>query len=282
MILLDSLVRLGYYRAVVCHYNHRWRGRASGGDARFVRNLARRHGLELETEAAPRGASTGDEAEARKLRYDFFGRVAARRRCNMLLLGHHADDRVETFLHHLVRGGGPAGLLSPRERSSRKLGRRSMELRRPLLRCRRAEIDQAVAIRGLKYREDAGNMDEAHLRNRLRHQLLPTLEAQTGRDPAPALLRTLRILEAEDEFLQSLTPSWTEPHLSTDSLAGLHPALQRRTVHQWLKANRVADVGFREVEAVLQMLDAAKAPARINLAGGRHVRRRSKRLFFDP
>ena len=41
--LLQWLISLGYERLVVCHLNHRLRGRSSDADARFVKKLVERY-----------------------------------------------------------------------------------------------------------------------------------------------------------------------------------------------------------------------------------------------
>ena len=40
--LLHWLGRVGYKRLIVCHLNHRLRGRSSDADARFVKSLVER------------------------------------------------------------------------------------------------------------------------------------------------------------------------------------------------------------------------------------------------
>ena len=45
--LLHWLISLGYERLIVCHLNHRLRGRSSDADARFVKRLVERYNQEL-------------------------------------------------------------------------------------------------------------------------------------------------------------------------------------------------------------------------------------------
>src|SRR3954454_6067868 len=45
--LLHWLISLGYERLIVCHLNHRLRGRSSVADARFVRRLVQRYNKEV-------------------------------------------------------------------------------------------------------------------------------------------------------------------------------------------------------------------------------------------
>src|ERR1700730_15858760 len=97
------------------------------------------------------------ETAGREARYKFFARVAKRRHCRSIFLGHHADDVVETFLINLFRGAGTAGLSSIREVSKRSIADVDLTIIRPLLGNWRSEIDRYVRAHRLKFREDASN-----------------------------------------------------------------------------------------------------------------------------
>ena len=288
--LLDGLLAAGFPRLVVCHLDHGLRGRASTGDARFVARLAVARGLPLEAgQADVRALAKAEgyslETAAREARYRFFAAAAARRRCRTLFLAHHADDQAETFLFNLLRGAGPAGLAGMALDSERRVGRRTLRIVRPLLGMWRAEIDAYLVERGLKWREDATNADPAHAtRNALRHEALPLLEQVMGRDVRRALWRAADILGAEEAWLAEILaadgPLTTE--LTVPSLAAQPVARQRRLLRAWLAARGVVGVGYEEVERVRALLDVtAGGPAKVNLPGGRHARRRSGKLFVE-
>jgi len=126
--LLHWLVECGYNKLIVCHLNHRLRGRSSRADAIFVQKLAAKYDVDLALGAIDvRGLAVRTkqsiETAARDARYKFFAQVAKRRCCRTIFLGHHADDLVETFLINLFRGAGPGGLSAMRAVSIRKIGR---------------------------------------------------------------------------------------------------------------------------------------------------------------
>ena len=288
--LLDGLLAAGFRRLVVCHLDHGLRGRASSVDARFVARLAGAHRLPVEmgkadVRALAKTEGCSLETAAREARYHFFAAAAGRRRCRTVLLAHHADDQAETFLFNLLRGAGPAGLAGMMPDSERRVGRRTLRIVRPLLGVWRAEIDAYLLERRLKWREDATNADPAHAtRNALRHEALPLLERVMGRDVRRALWRAADILGAEEawlgEILSADGPSGAE--LAVRSLAGLPVARQRRLLRAWLAARGVDGVGYEEVERVRTLLDvAAGGPAKVNLPGGRHARRRGGKLFVE-
>jgi tRNA(Ile)-lysidine synthase len=284
------LVEAGFRRLIVCHLNHRLRGRASAGDARFVGALAERLGLGSEigeADVAALAAASGQSVEtaARHARYGFFAQTARRRRCPALFLAHHADDQVETFLFNLFRGAGRAGLagMSPDgERIVESAGRggRAVKLRllRPMLGIWREEIERYVAAHRLRFREDASNRSAEHTRNRIRHELLPLLDQIMGREVRRNLLRTARIVQAEEEWLESLEGPG-EAELAVPELRAQPVAQQRRRILAWLRRARVPNVGFDEVETVRSLLEGDRA--KVNLPGQWHARRREKRLFLE-
>ena len=288
--LLDGLLAAGFSRLVVCHLDHGLRGRASAADARFVARLAGARDLPLETgradvRALAKAAGCSLETAARDARYRFFADAAGRRRCRTVLLAHHADDQVETFLFNLLRGAGPAGLAGMARDSGRRVGRRTLRIVRPLLGVWRAEIDAYLLERGLEWREDATNADPAHAtRNALRHEALPLLARVLGRDVRRALWRTADILGAEEAWLAETLAADGPPgaELAVAAVAAQPLARQRRVLRAWLAARGIGGVGYEEVERVRALLDvAAGGPAKVNLPGGRHARRRGGKLFVE-
>lgn len=278
--LLHLLRARRFHRLVVCHLDHGLRGRAAAADARFVRELAERAGLTLEearcdVRALARERKLSLEAAARAARYAFFVEVARRRRCPRIFLAHHADDLVETFLINLFRGAGPSGLSSIRETSVPRVGRTQLTVLRPMLGLWRSEIDAYVDEHALPFREDASNKHLDPLRNRLRHSIIPQIEAEIGRPIRKNIWRAAQIFADEQAALESLTPK------TLGEARGQPLALQRRVVRRWLLENEVADVGFELIERVRALLDPASGVAKVNLPGDRHARRRAGKFFLE-
>lgn len=117
------------------------------------------------------GERGGIEAEARKLRYQVFAREL--KPGELLLLGHHQDDQLETILMRMNKGLDVSLLAGiPRERIWR--GCRAF---RPLLDLPRAQLESWARAMQLSWVEDESNRDLRFRRNALRHQVLPKLDA---------------------------------------------------------------------------------------------------------
>ncbi|MFP6874323.1 MAG: tRNA lysidine(34) synthetase TilS [Verrucomicrobiales bacterium] len=286
--LLHWLIEEGCQDLIVCHLNHGLRGRESGADAAFVRRLAQVQGLAFETEkiavrklAGERGLSL--EEAGRVARLEFFKRVGCHYRCRRVVLGHHADDQVETVLMNLFRGTGNLGGM--RARSEVKTENGQLELLRPLLRVWRNAINTYLDERGLRFREDGSNASDVFLRNRIRADLMPCLQKTFRRDVTKAVARVAELAADESDLLESLVAACdiagrVAGELSVPKLRDLGIALQRRVILAWLRERGVADVGFEAVERVRSMIDD-ESVAKVNLPGDKHARRRRKALFIE-
>jgi len=114
----------------------------------------------------------GIEAAARAARYRVFEEQLGDR--EILFLGHHLDDQVETFFQRLLRGAGVQGLAAIPGR--RPLGKGALV--RPLLHTGRDELEHYARHHGLEYVADPSNTDSAMDRNFLRNELLPRLASR--------------------------------------------------------------------------------------------------------
>ncbi|KZX59161.1 hypothetical protein A3709_16565 [Halioglobus sp. HI00S01] len=114
----------------------------------------------------------GLEAAARDARYAQF--EAQLGEGDVLFLGHHQDDQVETLFLRLLRGAGVEGLAAMP--AARRLG--AGRLSRPLLDTPRSALEAYVAEHGLSCIEDPSNGDTSLDRNYLRAEVLPLLAAR--------------------------------------------------------------------------------------------------------
>ncbi len=281
--LLHTLVREGFKKITVLHLDHGLRGAAGAADARFVKALGRRLKLPVVSERADVAALAQDrrlsvETAAREARYAFFARAARQTRCRTLVLAHHADDQVETFLFNLLRGSVSGGM---RARTIREIDGVRLEILRPWLGVWRADIEAYAARERIRHREDASNASPRHTRNRLRARVIPMLAAEFGRDVRQSLWRAAEILAAQQDWLDQSLPA-REAALPVAALRALPEALQRHTIHHWLRLHEAPQISFALVEAVRALFAADARSAKRNLPGGRFVRRKAGRVFITP
>lgn len=254
-------------RWLILHFDHALRGRASAGDARFVAALARGLGERCVVETWNRGAEAASisESDARDARFAFFARTMAAAGARVLVLGHQADDVVETMLMRLVRGSGTGGLAAPRPVHRRADG--SVRVR-PLLACEGADLRAALRAAGASWREDATNSGDAYLRNRMRRRVVPALRAAAGRALAGGFFAARQAFDDDDAALELWLAEVAGPvdvrHWA--SLAGRPRALARRAVHGWLHAVALADSFGRS--AAEQLIEAVAQGRAVRVSAG--------------
>ena len=181
------------------------------------------------------------------------------------LTGHTADDLAETVLLNLARGAGLDGLAGIRPGPTK-----------PLLGLRRADTHALCAGLGLEPVVDPTNADPAFRRNRVRHELLPLLDAIAERDVAAVVARQAEHLRDDAELLDELA-SALDP-TDARALAAAPVALARRAVRRWLTAEHPPDAAT--VERVLAV--ARREAKACELPGGARVTRSGMRLRVGP
>ena len=263
-VLLFCLSRLAPMLNVslgVLHVNHRMRPEAPL-EERFTRNIAKGlrvpwRGLERLVPLLP---GQSQEAALRDIRYAFFGHVLKQVPCSMLALGHHLDDRVETFLMFFLRGSGTRGLSSLR-------AKRGDEIVRPLIETPRSAIEAYANEMGLPFFEDATNRSEVYVRNRIRARVLPALiQAYPGLYSAAK--KSFRLLEAEADWLEAhakelfgrslISASRDEAVLQTAELVQAPDSLVERTLFLLIEALFGFRSNLKTLTSLVQRLKQGK------------------------
>lgn len=201
--LLLALHRLHLPAATIAavHINHGLRAEAAA-EQQFVEDLCRRLGIPIhvvELTGAESIRHGSAEAHWRQLRYKAFAEVMQEHHYTALLLGHTADDLAETFLFHLVRGTGLAGLTFHFEKSQH-----GVRILRPFWKTRRADIEATLQHHQQPWMDDPSNNDVRHTRNRIRHTIMPALQ-EINPDATGAILR------AATAIGQIVPPNPTDP-----------------------------------------------------------------------
>lgn len=181
------------------------------------------------------------EAWARRGRYAALAEMAAEAGADMVLLAHHQRDQAETVLLQALRGAGPAGLAG----MPRAVTRGGVRWVRPWLEQPASAILHYIRRHRLRHIEDASNQDRRFARNRLRHEVLPVLEASFPHVQG-ALAAVARQSHDANQLMQEVVQNELhrlEAGLLELPLAGwaaLSPVRQRLVLAFWLKAAAAA------------------------------------------
>ncbi len=197
----------------------------------------------------------GLEAAARNARYRVFESLLEED--DALLVAHHLDDQLETFLMRAFRGAGPDGLqaMSPR----RALGKG--DLVRPLLSVPRGELEAVAASAFPDYIRDPSNFDERFDRGFMRSQLVPLIKQ---RWPAAAenVGRAVRLLQ--HEFASAHGVSGDVSHARTGEPVcalpmGRGAGDQSRLLRAWLKTLGHYPPSYASLSEFVSQIDHAKS-----------------------
>ena len=270
----------GFHIAGAAHLNHQLRGTESDGDEQFCRDLADTLNVPIEidrVDVAQLARDTGASIEhaAHVARYAFFDRAAARLGAAAVAVAHTKDDQAETFLLRLLRGAGPRGLSGMHPRTGIVV--------RPLLDTSRSDVRDFLQARGAAFREDASNTDLAIPRNRIRHELLPLLEARFAPGIVDVLDREAAIAREDADYFDGAAASAATRlvvrsgrgvELDAAALVAEPPAIARRVIRlaQHMVAGTDHSVGFDAAEAVRRFA-VSKSTGQLDLPGHRVNRR---------
>ena len=239
-------------RSSVITVNHNIRSTAeSSGDSAFVADLCSRFNPPIPCVVAeiPAGEvvryakerNRGTEDAARMLRYRLFEQTADSLGADFIVTAHNQNDVYETVLMRLFQGGGTAAVSAMPVRRDRYL--------RPLITVERSSIENFLRQQGIVWREDATNAQDAYLRNRIRHYLVPALAAtfdgwQAGLDKTLQRIAVDRsfceesLAVARVDFTGTACPAdWEQCRHGAIAIAAaffdsLHPALRLRLLEQ--------------------------------------------------
>ncbi|MCK7591186.1 tRNA lysidine(34) synthetase TilS [Subsaxibacter sp. CAU 1640] len=172
-VVLAHLCKTSALNFALAHCNFNLRAAESDADEAFVLDLAEDLDLEVfiesfETEEFAKKHKVSIQVAARELRYDWFQQLSQQLDFDYILTAHHADDNLETFLINFTRGTGLEGLTGIPEVNDNVV--------RPLLPFSREDLEVYAIGNKIEWREDSSNASKKYLRNKLRHDIIPTLK----------------------------------------------------------------------------------------------------------
>jgi tRNA(Ile)-lysidine synthase len=245
MVLLHAIKKISGRRKreiVVAHFNHRLRGRASDADEKLVRTTAAEMRLPFaaareDVKKFAAKSKLSIEMAARKLRCEFFARVARERKIQVVVLAHHADDQVELFFLRLLRGAGGEGLAGMKW-SAPSPADKKITLVRPLLDLTKTELREFARENKIRFRGDATNTTLDARRNRVRNELLPLLRKNYQPGLTKTVLRLMEIIGAESDLVGEAAEQWFARR--TPVFKNLPVPIQRRVLQSRLERLNVA------------------------------------------
>jgi len=263
-------------RLSVLHLDHQLRGEASRADARFVEQLAVQLGLPFsstQVDVAGLAAERGENLEeiARNERRRYFAEFLRAGALDRVAMGHTRSDQAETVLFRFLRGSGTAGLAGIRPVTAEGFVR-------PLLDVERAEVEDFLRERNIPWRQDSTNTCLDFARNRIRLDLLPTLQREWNPAISEMLVHTADWALAEEAYWDTEIQRLARQYLTfkppvvllrADQLRDLPVAAARRLVRRAIETvkGNVRAIDFGHIAAVLSLASQTEGDGRLQVPG---------------
>ena len=189
-------------------------------------------------------AASGQSPEdaARRARYMAFSALAqvgyAQTAIKSVAIAQHANDQIETLILALSRGAGLAGLSAMPAQWERD----GLFFYRPWLQVASHDIRDWLQLRGIAFCEDPTNGDMRFTRNRIRAQVMPTLQTVFPQ-MLDTFARSARHAAQGQELLSALAlQDWAlvareDGQPVVKALQRLSAARQANVLRHWLQAS---------------------------------------------
>lgn len=181
------------------HVNHMLRKEADD-EALFVQNECKKNGIacdivKVDVEALSKKGKMSTEEAGRMARYEAFNRVIDKKK-GKIVIAHNKNDVAETVLFNLFRGTGLKGLggISPVNGN----------IIRPLLCCKREEIEKYIIQEGITCCRDLSNEEDIYTRNRIRKHILSYAEREISEGATEHIFDTAEMIRDTQDYILSV------------------------------------------------------------------------------
>ena len=234
----------------ILHVNYGLRGAESNADQALVAAFCQKHQIKLEVLKVSLKEQLSNnklnlQAEARKIRYDFFKKIQSENPKSLICTAHHADDQIETFWLQLARDAGIKGLAG--------MARADRHVLRPLLNLNRDDILALAKELKVSWREDSSNTSLKYRRNLWRHQLLPFLNASMPK--LNGAVERLQKTFAQEMIAQEKTLQTAITHFILNKSIGL-VELSQLSAYQYLELFKSAGIPIHSIKRISDLFKA--------------------------
>ena len=162
--IIKNLMQENKYKFFFAIVDHNLR-KNSAAEALSVKRLLSKYDINLTILKNKKKIDKNIQKNAREIRYNLLEKFCKKKKAKSLIVAHHQDDQVETFLIRLSRGSGVEGLSSMNEITTLKQG---TSLIRPLLDFKKNELISITKHTFNKFFKDPSNKNRKFLRTNIR------------------------------------------------------------------------------------------------------------------
>ena len=282
-VLLHAMVQLMQDKNIklrTIHINHNLQDNAHEVSA-HCSQISEDYGIKHSSYDVEIDPSSNIEEKCRVQRYNILQKHSHRN--ELILIGHHLNDQIETFFLRMLRGSALKGLSSMNP--STTINDRTII--RPLLAITKSEIQAYRKKNKITYIEDASNSDTRFDRNFIRRNIIPELKKRwTSLDKI--MSNNLSILELQSSAIDKFIDSFYDVCISADDtllyineVKHLEFDVQVLLIHQWVYRASSTILNLRHIHEILKIMNTNNDSNPLFVFNGAKITKNGNKLLID-
>ena len=278
----DSMCLLHYFiynQAIpiaVAHINHGLRDEADE-EQQMVETFCHAHHVPCfclkEDVAAHCPKSMSIEQYARTVRYEYYEKICEQLHFTHIATAHNANDNLETFFLHLLRGCGTAGNIPPVRIANK------FTIIRPLIKIEKPQIIAYCRNNDVPYCTDRTNFEEICTRNILRNRILPEL-TKLNPNLQDTISRFIQANQQDDDYLTQQAQNLLAKGLTCSNLGNAHQAILSRSIRAAAYEQTGLRISKGITDNIIQLIKTGISGNKIDIGDGFYVQRIYDNLLF--
>lgn len=244
MALLDMCKKQGY-SLVVAHMNYQKRDSALR-DEEIVRKYCEENGIPCVIRKQNKTCQGNFQAFAREERYRFYKELLDEYKAQRVLLAHHLDDHLETYLMQKQRKS--QGEWHGIKEKTEIFG---CPIFRPLLSFTKAQLEMYCKKQGVEFGIDESNLTDDYTRNKIRHEQIEHMTMEEKLDLAQKIQEENERLLQENKKARHFLSQWD---FDVSSLLELDENLRYRCLFLWIKDKTKTSLSAKQLSKIQQLL----------------------------
>lgn len=246
----DSMALLGMCIAqnmdiIVAHMNYQKRESAKR-DMEGVQAYCKLHQIPCVIRMQDQLCQGNFQAFAREQRYAFFREIMQRHACVGVLVAHHLDDHLETYLMQQQRGS-----ISTYYGIQERTNIFDCLVVRPLLSYTKQALEDYCKFHCIPYFLDESNVSDAYTRNRIRHEVIDHMTYEDKLYLAEEIDRKNVEATTLQKQVQTFLSNWDH---STDMLVELPLSLYYMVIEEWVFLKCHIHISRKECDTIYKLL----------------------------
>ena len=246
MALFYMLLNEGY-KFDVAHVNYHFR-KESDKEEKELKDYCLEYNINIHVLDNKEKVTKNLEAKARDIRYKYFEKVYKENGFDALLVAHHQDDLLETYLLQIKRDLQPIyyGI-------SRFSYSYNMNIIRPLLDCTKTILLDYCKENKIPYAIDKTNLEDKYERNKIRHQVIAKLSDEDR-------YNLLREIKFKNEAIQEVLHNLESVNIhSANALSRLNEEEFMYAIHALINECQIFKISKENLKEISKIINSNKA-----------------------